>query len=73
MLRQMAIGHIGETRMYDPSTPPPPYGLIVLGKHGSKFKVRIGKLTKIVDHETVLRWAAERRARGGHVQLYPYL
>ena len=50
--------------LYDPSTPPPPFGLIVLGRHGSKFKVRIGKLTKIVDRDTVLRWAAERRAAG---------
>jgi hypothetical protein len=59
--------------MYDASTPPPPYGLTVLGKHGAKFKVRIGNLTKIVDRETVLQWAAERRARGGPVQLWPYL
>ena len=46
---------------YDPSKPPPPFGLVVLGRHGAKFKVRIGALTKIVDRETVLRWAAERR------------
>ena len=61
------------TMMYDPSKPPPPFGLFVLGRHGAKFKVRIGKLTKIVDRETVLRWAAERRAVGGHVQLSPYI
>ena len=59
--------------MYDPSKPPPPFGLFVLGRHGAKFKVRIGALTKIVDRETVLRWADERRAAGGPVQLYPYI
>ena len=67
----------GKTRkekvMYDPSKPPAPFGLVVLGRHGAKFKVRIGKLTKIVDRETVLRWAADRRAVGGHVQLSPYI
>ena len=41
------------------ATEPPPATkirrqLIVLGKHGAKFKVRIGALTKIVDRETVL-------------------
>ena len=56
--------------MWDSLTkPPPPFGLFVLGRHGNKYKVRIGKLTKIVDRETVLRWAAERRAIGGPVNL----
>jgi hypothetical protein len=59
--------------MYDLSIPPPPFGLVVLGRHGTKFKVRIGKLTKIVDREKVLQWAAERRAAGGQVQTSPYL
>jgi hypothetical protein len=53
--------------------PSPPFGLSVIGRHGSKFKVRYGKLTKIVDRETVLRWAAERRAAGGIVRLYPFI
>ena len=59
--------------MYDPSKPPAPFGLIVIGKHGAKFKVRIGALTKIVDRETVLKWAAERKTAGGTVQLWPYI
>ena len=64
----------GKTQMtYDPSKPPPPFGLFVIGKHGAKFKVRIGSLTKIVDREKVLQWAAERKAAGGPVQLSPYL
>jgi hypothetical protein len=58
---------------WNPSTPPPPFGLTVLGRHGAKFKVRIGKLTKIADKDTVLRWAAERRASGGQVTLWPYI
>ncbi len=59
--------------MYDLATPPPPFGLFVLGRHGTKLKVRIGKLTKIVDASTVLKWAAERRAAGGPVQLNGYI
>jgi hypothetical protein len=58
---------------YDPSKPPPPFGMFVIGKHGAKFKVRIGSLTKIVDREKVLQWAAERKAAGGPVQLWPHL
>jgi hypothetical protein len=59
--------------MWNPSSPPPPFGLIVLGKHGARFKVRYGALTKIVDREKVLQWAAERRVAGGPVQLWPYI
>ena len=62
-----------KSAMYNPSKPPAPFGLFVLGRHGAKFKVRIGALTKIVDRETVLRWAAERRAAGGTVRLSPYI
>jgi hypothetical protein len=58
---------------WDPSKPPPPFGLFVLGRHGARFKVRYGALTKIVDRERVLQWAAERRAVGGPVRLAPYI
>jgi hypothetical protein len=68
-----AIDDAFATATWDPSKPPPPFGLTVLGRHGSKFKVRIGKLTKIVDREKILQWAAERRAVGGPVQLMPYI
>jgi hypothetical protein len=44
-----------------------------MGRHGQKFRVRIGKLTKIVDRDTVLRWAEERRMAGGTVQLNGYV
>ncbi len=54
--------------MWNASTPPAPFGLIVLGRHGDKFKVRIGSLTKIVDRAQVLQWADERRVTGGYVQ-----
>ena len=59
--------------MWEASTPPPPFGLFVVGRHGVKFKVHIGKLTKIADRETVIRWAKERRAVGGAVQLGGYI
>jgi hypothetical protein len=59
--------------IWNASTPPAPFGLTVLGYHGTKFKVRIGKLTKIVDRDKVLQWASERRAVGGPVQLWPFI
>jgi hypothetical protein len=48
-------------------TEPPPKPFTVLGRHGSKYKVYIFGLTKIVDHAQVIEWAKERRAAGAAV------
>jgi hypothetical protein len=50
-------------------TPPPPAPMVIIGRHGSKLKVRILGLTKIVDRAQAVAWAKERRAAGAYVNL----
>jgi hypothetical protein len=53
--------------------PPPPSPLIVIGRHGAKFKVKIFGLTKIWTADQILAAAAERRKAGAMVQLNGFI
>jgi hypothetical protein len=61
------------TSFYDAHIPPPPQPMTVLGRHGAKFKVRIFGQTRIMDTETILKFAASRRQAGADVSLNGFI
>jgi hypothetical protein len=52
---------------------PPPSPMVVFARHGAKFKVRIFGRDRIMDADTVLKWAADRRKAGAAVELNGFI
>jgi hypothetical protein len=53
--------------------PPPPSPMVVVGRHGAKFKVRIFDCVRIMGQNDILYWAADRRKAGAMVSLNGFI